>query len=319
MYSRGSPCSPFTTARAQKLYTARCPTWQAHASASQPTLGATQLPPRHRQPPSNPATLAMSDSDDSKAPPTPPTPPAIQDPVIPPPSPSPPEERPSSPPAPVPDSDLPELKTVHSSPPPHDGPPTATISDDVPGNSLEREKLLEQATIFLETAQVRNAPDDEKRAFLVNKGLTEEEVNAMMSTLSTQNKSLIEAKGAREAREAEKREANEAEKRESAAMEKAIVSVGQVCNCASLADKAALMDLYNRNSPSHLHQYNRNNSRSKPPSSSPTPSILRPRHPHPHSPSSPAPLSSKLATTLPPQPCPSTRRTSLSYRPCSPR
>ncbi|TGZ84165.1 hypothetical protein EX30DRAFT_338721 [Ascodesmis nigricans] len=73
-----------------------------------------------------------------------------------------------------------DLKTVHSSPP-RDTP--AKSRDE--STSPSRNELITQATLFLETAEVRDAPLDKKLEFLRSKGLTEEEAKRLASTISS--------------------------------------------------------------------------------------------------------------------------------------
>ncbi|KAI5799972.1 peroxisomal membrane anchor protein conserved region-domain-containing protein [Geopyxis carbonaria] len=81
------------------------------------------------------------------------------------------------------ENETPELKTVHSSPPPRDAP--VIQPDDISTDTREREKLLEQATLFLETGSVRDAPIDKKREFLKSKGLTDAEAVSLTKQLNT--------------------------------------------------------------------------------------------------------------------------------------
>jgi hypothetical protein len=76
--------------------------------------------------------------------------------------------------------ELPEdLKSIHDSPAPRDGP--ISQPDDQPTDPEEREKLLENAITFLERS--RDAPLDQKQEFLRAKGLTPEEVEDLILKL----------------------------------------------------------------------------------------------------------------------------------------
>ncbi|CCX32043.1 Similar to hypothetical protein [Tuber melanosporum Mel28]; acc. no. XP_002839943 [Pyronema omphalodes CBS 100304] len=76
--------------------------------------------------------------------------------------------------------ELPEdLKSIHDSPAPRDGP--ISQPDDQPTNPEEREKLLENAITFLERS--RDAPLDQKQEFLRAKGLSPEEVEDLILKL----------------------------------------------------------------------------------------------------------------------------------------
>jgi hypothetical protein len=72
-----------------------------------------------------------------------------------------------------------ELKTVHESPAPRDTP--IEQQDDAPKDRQEREKLLEQAILFLETSSVRDAPLEQKREFLRSRGLTVAEADDLIA------------------------------------------------------------------------------------------------------------------------------------------
>jgi hypothetical protein len=79
----------------------------------------------------------------------------------------------------APKAELPsQLKTVHSSPAPRNAP--ISQPNDVPKDEREREKLLDDAIIFLETGAVRDAPVKEKQAFLQTKGLTAAEARELI-------------------------------------------------------------------------------------------------------------------------------------------
>jgi Pex14 N-terminal domain len=89
-------------------------------------------------------------------------------------------------PSEAPPNALPELKTVHESVPNPD-----KQLDPPPPKS--REELLAQAEKFLETDTVKRAPDAEKREFLGAKGLTVEEIDALMTKLIEKAKDKKEA------------------------------------------------------------------------------------------------------------------------------
>jgi hypothetical protein len=87
----------------------------------------------------------------------------------------------------APKSELPlELKTVHSSPAPRDAP--IPQEDDSPKDEREREKLLDDAIIFLETGTVRDAPVKEKQEFLQAKGLTATEAQELIGKVNGNKK-----------------------------------------------------------------------------------------------------------------------------------
>lgn len=71
-----------------------------------------------------------------------------------------------------------DLKIVHESP---EG---ASVQRERRNNSpVSREELLEQATKFLESSPIKNAPLKEKLEFLHTKGLTKDETEALLAKL----------------------------------------------------------------------------------------------------------------------------------------
>ena len=79
-----------------------------------------------------------------------------------------------------------ELKTVHESPAPRDAP--IGQQDDAPEDRREREKLLDQAILFLETSSVRDTPLEQKREFLRSKGLTVAEADDLIAKVDGKTK-----------------------------------------------------------------------------------------------------------------------------------
>lgn len=71
-----------------------------------------------------------------------------------------------------------DLKIVHESP--GEGPTQRERRSDLP---MSREELLEQATKFLESSPIKNAPLKEKLEFLHSKGLTKVETEALLAKL----------------------------------------------------------------------------------------------------------------------------------------
>lgn len=71
-----------------------------------------------------------------------------------------------------------DLKIVHESP--GEGPTQRERRSDLP---ISREELLEQATKFLESSPIKNAPLKEKLEFLHSKGLTKVETEALLAKL----------------------------------------------------------------------------------------------------------------------------------------
>lgn len=71
-----------------------------------------------------------------------------------------------------------DLKIVHESP--EKAPIQRERRNDTP---MSREELLEQATKFLESSPIKNAPLKEKLEFLHTKGLTKDEMEALLAKL----------------------------------------------------------------------------------------------------------------------------------------
>ena len=104
-------------------------------------------------------------------------------------------------PTPPPADALPGLKTVHESRPD----PSKQVDPPAPRS---REELREQASKFLESSTVKNAPLSEKREFLLEKGLTEKEIDVLMQELEMTEKEKEKEKG-EEKKEKEKEKEKE--------------------------------------------------------------------------------------------------------------
>lgn len=78
-----------------------------------------------------------------------------------------------------------DLKTVHESP----QNPAKLLP---PPEARTREELREQAAKFLETSSVKNAPWEQKKEFLLEKGLTGEEIEALVEEMEKVQREKME-------------------------------------------------------------------------------------------------------------------------------
>jgi len=78
-----------------------------------------------------------------------------------------------------------DLKTIHESP----QNPAKLLP---PPEARTREELREQAAKFLETSSVKNAPWEQKKEFLLEKGLTGEEVEALAEEMERVQREKME-------------------------------------------------------------------------------------------------------------------------------
>lgn len=78
-----------------------------------------------------------------------------------------------------------DLKIVHESP------EEAPQRERRNASPVSREELLEQATKFLESSPIKNAPLKEKLEFLQMKGLTKDETEALLAKLAEKATKLV--------------------------------------------------------------------------------------------------------------------------------
>jgi len=78
-----------------------------------------------------------------------------------------------------------DLKTVHESP----QNPTKLLP---PPEARTHDELREQAAKFLETSSVKNAPWEQKKEFLLEKGLTGEEIEALVEEMEKVQREKME-------------------------------------------------------------------------------------------------------------------------------